>query len=144
MFFRSAGWGITIGASTGLAVGFVVAGLAARSVGAILLAMLLGTVFGAAMAVVPAVVGGAAVALMLRARHPHPADPDGVSRDLGIVFVAVIGGLEALLLVGLVVGGEEASSILGNAVGCAVFDLILWPALLPVRRRLVRAWTGEA
>jgi len=146
LFLRAAGSGLAIGAVVGTAVGLVAGVLAMDVYGFAIVfgAAFAGLLYGTLTAAIPSVVGAAAVAVTLRARHPVPADPDGVRRDLAIAFALVIGVADVLivLLVALATP-EEASYVLGLVGVLVVLDVVLLPGLWWARRSLTRAWTGD-
>lgn len=138
LYLRCVLWGIATGAAVGGVMGALVPVVADPTF--LLLGLVAGVVIGALVAVLPSLVGAAVVTAVVRARHPHPASEDDVRRDVGTLCCAVVGTLDALLLVAIFLGGGGFSSVLSSlpyvAAGTASAALVLWPA----RTSIARAW----
>ena len=145
-FLRSIGWGIVAGAVAGVAVGFA-AGLIA-TVGGSHPAMLLfypiaGFLFGAACAILPTLIGAVVVTTVLWKRHPQPSSFEAVERDLTVVFAAVVGVFDAVLLVPTALTGSLGDVAVGLAF-VAFVNACMVPILRRARRSIARGWTSLA
>ncbi len=146
LYVRCLGWGLATGAVVGGGLGSVI-GLLAGSTGSDLylvgIAALAGLVYGIAVAAVPAVLGGIAVVVVLGWRHPQPASYEAVRRDLTVVFAAVVGLLDLVVLACWVALGGWATLHVVVAV-MAVVNAATGLMLKPARTSIARAWAGNS
>lgn len=75
-------------------------------------------------------------------RHPHPASPDAVRRDIEVVVAVLLGLLNALGLLALLSVDVDLSSTLVSSAVIIVANASLVPMLWWARRSLAAAWTG--
>lgn len=147
LYLRCLRWGLSTGlvagAVTGAAVGFfagddVLDGLTADRSGLALVGTLFGVELGLLFAVVPTVFGGLALVVLLKYRHPRPASPEAVRRDLTVFLAGVVVLFDALVLLKMVVDDDDivdALPYLLVATVCVV--LMLWRA----RSSIAEGWT---
>jgi len=144
-FACSLGWGIATGAATGALVGGVIGVLA--SFGGynplvIVLYLVAGAVVGAGVAVTPSLIGAVIVAAVLARRHPQPASPDAVGRDLTVVFATVVGILDAAVLLAIATGATGGlPAFAGYLLMVGVANAGMVPILRLARRSITRWWT---
>lgn len=146
LYVRCLGWGLATGAVVGGGLGSIIGLLAGATGGGVYLAgiaALAGVVYGIMAAVVPTVLGGIAVVVVLGRRHPQPASHDAVRRDLTVVFAAVVGLLDLVVLVFWAALGGWGTLHVAVAV-LAVIDVATVPMLKPARASLARAWAGDS
>lgn len=147
VYVRCVLWGLATGAVTGALTGLILVvvtvvsnGDAGGVVGALVAAALLGLLVGTVVAVLPSVLGAGVVVVVLASRHPHPTSENAVRRDLGVLFAAVVGVLDLLLLAAVGLGGKGLASVADSLpfvlAGNALVALVLGPA----RASITRAW----
>ena len=138
LYLRCVLWGLGTGAVVGSVTGALISALS--DLRFLVLGLLGGALIGAMVAVVPSLLGAAVVAAVLRTRQPHPASEDDLRRDLGTLFAAIVGTLDALLLGAIFLWGDGFSSLARSlpyvAAGTAAAAVVLWPA----RTSIARTW----
>jgi hypothetical protein len=148
LYLRCLAWGIATGAGAGALTGAVmlsISGLGDGSVASLLGLSLggafYGILFGTLVAVIPSALGAGVVTAVIAWRHP--SSPEAVQRDLSAIFVAVVGVLDAVLLVALFFGGKGLSSVVRSVplivVANAGVALMLWWARASIARGWLRA-----
>lgn len=146
LYLRCLGWGVATGAAVGGGVGTVIgllAGVSGRDPGLVGIDALAGLVFGILIALVPALLGGIAVVVVLGWRQPRPASFEAVRRDLTVIFAAVVGLLNLVVLTWWAALGG------GNTVPVVTAVLVFLDAgmalmLKPARTSIARAWVDGA
>ena len=146
LYLRCLGWGLATGAVVGGGLGSVI-GLLAGATGSDLylagIAALAGLVYGIAAAAVPTVLGGIAVVVVLGRRHPQPASYEAVRRDLTVLFAAVVGLLDLVVLAWwAALGGWATLHVVVAAM--AVVNAATVLMLKPARTSIARAWAGDS
>lgn len=146
LYVRCLGWGLATGAVVGGGLGTVI-GLLAGATGSDLfvvgVAVLAGLVYGIATAAVPTVLGGIAVVVVLEWRHPQPASFEAVHRDLTVLFAAVIGLLDLVVLAWwAALGGWTTLHVV--VLVMAVVNAATALMLTPARASIARAWVGDS
>jgi hypothetical protein len=156
LFLRCVLWGVATGAAVGGSTGALLGAAIDRSYGGVdfitdlasaefvLIATLLGVVYGAVLAVVPAAVGGLAVTEVTRRRHPQPASPEAVRRDLGLMFVAVAILVNAAFFPALFVTADENAPTGEYLVALLAGNLSGGPVLWWARSSITKAWAGAS
>jgi hypothetical protein len=148
LFLRCLRWGITTGAVTGAVVGAAIGAPGVQGgidLGLALAGALTGAVIGPIVAVVPSVPCALLVSVVLERRHLDDACREAVERDLNVMLAAVVGLLDAALLLAMFLAGDGLSTLarampvvlLANA--CA--GVTLWRARASITR-LVLTSTG--
>ena len=99
-----------------------------------------GAVIGAIVAVLPSVLGAGVVVVVLVSHHPHPASEDDVRRDLGTLFVAVVGTLDTVLLGSISLWGNGFSSLADSLPYVAAGTVSAAVVLGWARRSIARTW----
>lgn len=146
LYVRCLGWGLATGAVVGGGFGLIIGLLAGATGGGVYLmsiAVLAGLVYGIAAAAVPTMLGGVAVVVVLGWRHPCPAFQEAVRRDLTVVFGAVVGLLDLVVLVCWAALGGWATLHVVAAVLVAI-DAATVLMLRPARTSIARAWSGDS
>lgn len=130
-------WGLATGAVVGSVTGAL---LAAYDLRFLLLGLLAGAVIGAIVAVIPSLLGAVVVTAVISSRHPHPASEEDVRRDLGTLVFAVVGTLDALLLVAIFLWGDGSSSLVRSLPFVAAGNVAAAVVLRPARTSIARTW----
>lgn len=160
LFLRCVLWGLATGAAAGALVGALIGVAFATDNGlwvvdtlsgvdidgaAALVAITtaLGVVYGAVFAIVPAVVGGLVVTEVTRRRHPQPASPPAVRRDLGLMILAVV-ILTNAVFIPIFVTGDENTPIGAYLAGMLAANVAGGPVLWWARSSITRAWAGAS
>lgn len=146
LYLRCLGWGLATGAVVGGGLGSFIGLLAGATGGGLFLAgiaALAGLVYGIAAAAIPTVLGGIAVVVVLGWRHPQPASYDAVRRDLTVVFAAVVGLLDLVVLALWAALGGWATLLVVVAV-MVVINAATGLMLKPARTSIARAWAGDS
>ncbi|MGH9224093.1 MAG: hypothetical protein ACRD2W_10015 [Acidimicrobiales bacterium] len=143
LFVRCVLWGVATGAAAGGIIGFFLS-LLAVGIGPLFLLIgpLAGVIYGAGVALLPAVTAASAITVVIRRRHAHPASPDAVRRDVGIVFAVGLGIVDLGVLIAVVVSYKAAAAGGAALLVLAVVNLSMAPLLARARTSIARAWTG--
>lgn len=148
LYLRGLAWGIATGTVAGALTGAVMLsisglgdGTVASFLGLSLVGAFYGILSGMLVAVIPGALGAGVVTAVIAWRHP--SSPEAVQRDLNAIFVAVVGVLDAVLLVALFFGGKGLSSVVRSLhlilVANASVALMLRWARASVGREWLRA-----
>jgi hypothetical protein len=160
LFLRCLLWGVATGAAAGAVVGALIGVAFATESGLglietlsgididgaaalIAIATLIGVAYGAVFAVLPTVVGSLVVTEVTRRRHPQPAAPAAVRRDLGLMFAAVA-VLTNAIFIPIFVTGDQNGAIAPYLVGLVVANLAGAPVLWLARSTITKSWAGSS
>lgn len=161
LLLRCVLWGLATGAAAGAVVGALIGVALATDNGLGLIETFsgwdidgapgfvgftaaIGAAYGAVFAIVPAVVGGLVVTEVTRRRHPQPASPPEVRRDLGIMFASVALLMNAIFFPAIFVTADEYAPIGAYLVGLLAANLAGAPVLWWARSSITKSWTGSS
>jgi hypothetical protein len=146
LYLRCVGWGLETGAVVGGAVGWVIGIVLAigTAPALVVFALALGMVYGAILAVVPSVLGGAAVVVVLTRRHPRPASFARVQKELGVVFASVVVALDVVVLVYWLMLGGSLSQLAVELAALLLVDAAVAAMLKPARASIACGWVGDS
>lgn len=148
LFLRCVLWGLATGAAAGAVVGALIGAVSDvefDGAGALaVIATAIGAGYGTVFAIVPSVVGGLVVTEVTRRRHPQPASPPAVRRDLGIMFASVALLMNAIFFPAMFVTADENAPIGAYLVGLLAANVAGAPVLWWARSSITKSWAGSS
>ena len=151
VFLRCLRWGVATGAATGGVVGalvLLVPGLVdgdERSlVGLTPVGAIYGAVIGAIVSLIPTLVGASVVAGLIGSRHPHSSSENAVKGDLTAIFRAVVGLLNAAVLIAFFASGPDLASVAYTLTFMVAGNACVVLMLCRARGSIGRLWSPGA
>ena len=151
VFLRCLRWGVATGAATGGVIGamvLLVPGLSdgdGRSlVGLTPVGALYGAVIGGIVSLIPTLVGASVVAGLIGPRHPHPSSEEAVKSDLTVIFRAVVGVLDAAVLIAFFASNPDLASLAYTLTFMVAGNACVVLMLCRARGSIGRLWSAVA